>query len=130
MSITAYLDSKKIEVEMFASDTESDRCVLRSKFPIEAYVRGVKRFSDIKVGEHVVTIGYPRGLEHTLGDGLVSGLRPTKQRHLIQTNAPISPGSSGGGLFDDAGNLIGITAFMLQDSQALNFAIPAEEFWK
>jgi S1-C subfamily serine protease len=53
---------------------------------------------------------------------------------LIQTNAPISPGSSGGGLFDARGNVIGITTMVLADegrlNQALNFAIAADEFWK
>lgn len=47
---------------------------------------------------------------------------------LIQTTAPISPGSSGGGLFDAKGNLIAITAFFLKGSQNLNFAVAAEDF--
>jgi len=69
-------------------------------------------------------------LEHTLGDGLISGLRSTKLGRYVQTSTPISPGSSGGGLFDEAGNLLGITTFMLKESQALNFAIAAEDFWQ
>jgi S1-C subfamily serine protease len=48
----------------------------------------------------------------------------------VQTSAPISPGSSGGGLFDAQANLVGITTFMLEDSQNLNFAIAGEEFAK
>jgi len=48
----------------------------------------------------------------------------------VQTSAPKSSGSSGGGLFDTQGNLIGITTFMLKDSQNLNFAIAAEEYSK
>lgn len=75
-------------------------------------------------------VGSPRGLEHTLGDGLISGLRSTKLGRYVQTSAPISPGSSGGGLFDEAGNLLGIRTFMLKESQALNFAIAAEDFWQ
>ena len=47
---------------------------------------------------------------------------------VIQTSAPISHGSSGGGLFDSGGNLLGITTFMLKDAQNLNFAIAAEEY--
>jgi S1-C subfamily serine protease len=42
----------------------------------------------------------------------------------------MAPGSSGGGLFDESGNLIGITTFMLRDSEALNFAIAAEDYWQ
>lgn len=80
--------------------------------------------------QRVFTVGAPRGLEQTLGDGLISGLRSGASVRLIQTSSPISPGSSGGGLFDSAGNLLGITTFMLRESQALNFAISAEDFWR
>ena len=69
-------------------------------------------------------------LENTLGEGIVSGLRKRRDVDLVQTTAPISPGSSGGGLFDASGNLIGITTFLLRDGQNLNFAIAADTFWK
>ena len=49
-------------------------------------------------------------------------------QRLIQTTAPISPGSSGGGLFDESGNLIGITTFMVSEGQSLNFAIATEDY--
>ena len=48
----------------------------------------------------------------------------------IQITAPVSEGSSGGGVFDDRGNLIGITTFTIKDAQNLNFAIAASQFWK
>jgi S1-C subfamily serine protease len=60
---------------------------------------------------------------------LISGLRAKDDIALIQTTAPISPGSSGGGLFDERGNLVGITTFLLQGGQQLNFAVAAESFW-
>jgi S1-C subfamily serine protease len=47
---------------------------------------------------------------------------------MIQTTAPISPGSSGGGLFDAQGSLVGITTMVRRDSQNLNFAIAADSF--
>jgi hypothetical protein len=121
---------KTINVTLWASHGATDRCILISEEEVPIYIRGVKRFSDMEIGERVFTVGSPRGLEHTLGDGLVSGLRTTKSGRYVQTNAPISPGSSGGALFDEAGNLVGITTFMLKESQALNFAIAAEDFWK
>ncbi|MBI3484410.1 MAG: trypsin-like peptidase domain-containing protein [Acidobacteria bacterium] len=74
------------------------------------------------VGERVYAVGAPQGLELTLSDGLISGLRGG----LIQTTAAISKGSSGGGLFDDAGRLVGITSFYFAKGQQLNFAIRAE----
>lgn len=69
----------------------------------------------------------PRGLELTLSDGLISGLRNGADGSIdrIQTTAPISPGSSGGGLFDQEGRLVGITTFQLKEGQNLNFALLA-----
>ncbi len=82
------------------------------------------------MGDPVYTVGAPSGLDRTLGDGLISGLRSGEGRHYIQTTAPISPGSSGGGLFDENGNLIGITTLYIEEGQALNFAIAAEDYWR
>jgi tetratricopeptide (TPR) repeat protein len=65
-------------------------------------------------------------LELTFSEGVISALRETEGVHMIQTSAPISPGSSGGGLFDAKGNLVGITTFYLKEGQSLNFALPGE----
>lgn len=62
--------------------------------------------SRLVVGQNVYAVGAPLGLELTLSAGLVSSLRGSSGRlAAIQTSAPISPGSSGGGLFDDEGRL-------------------------
>lgn len=88
----------------------------------------------IKVGQRVFAIGSPAGLESTLSDGLVSGIRemyadserlPGQMQTVIQTNAAIEHGSSGGGLFDESGALIGITTFG-RSSGNQNFAVPAD----
>ena len=81
---------------------------------------------DLRVGQRVYAIGAPQGLELTLSDGLISGLRDAAGAQIIQTSAAISPGSSGGGLFDDAGELIGVTTFQTKTGQNLIFAIPVE----
>lgn len=82
---------------------------------------------ELKVGQKVFALGNPKGLEVTLSDGLVSALRGEDGKdQLIQTTAPISPGSSGGGLFDEEGRLVGITTFQVRSGQNLNFAAPAE----
>lgn len=110
-----------------------DRCVLELDEAVLTPVRGVRRFSDVRVGEKVYTLGAPSGLELTLADGIVSGLRDQDGLQLIQTTAPISPGSSGGGLFDTHGNVLGVTTAVLVGrerlNQALNFALPASSFW-
>jgi len=82
--------------------------------------------SAVTTGERVYAIGAPEGLELTFSEGVVSSLRETDGAHIIQTSAPTSPGSSGGGLFDVRGNLIGITTFQLKEGQSLNFALPGE----
>ena len=72
----------------------------------------------------------PRGLELTMSAGIVSSLRKNNagQVVLVQTSASISGGSSGGGLFDDSGALVGLTTIgsVTGDAQNLNFAIPAD----
>jgi len=81
---------------------------------------------NLKVGERVFAIGAPDGLELSLSDGLIAALRHENGVLLVQTTAPISKGSSGGGLFDAQGRLVGITTFYLSGSQNLNFAIAAD----
>jgi Trypsin-like peptidase domain/WD domain, G-beta repeat len=119
-----------LEATVVASDKESDRCVLAVTGEVFSPVDGLRGFEGLRVGERVYTIGSPSAVESTLGQGIVSGLRTVAGRHLVQTTAPISPGSSGGGLFDSAGNLVGITSFMLKNSQDLNFAIAAEDYFQ
>jgi S1-C subfamily serine protease len=121
---------KVTEGRLVKASPESDRCILAVYGAGLTPVPGVRRYRDLSVGERVYTVGTPSGLEQTLGEGLISGLREYKSMKLIQTSAPISPGSSGGGLFDSRGNLVGVTTFLLRDAQSLNFAIAAEEYWR
>jgi S1-C subfamily serine protease len=111
-----------------------DRCVLRVDGASFTPVRGVRSYAGLEVGESVFTLGSPSGLELTLSNGILSGLRTEEKLQLVQTTAPISPGSSGGGLFDAYGNLVGITTLVLvgreRMNQALNFAIPADSYWR
>ena len=80
----------------------------------------------LQVGAPVYAIGTPEGLQRTLSEGIVSSLRPVGGGSYIQTTAAISPGSSGGGLFDDHGRLLGLTSFFISKGQQLNFALPVE----
>lgn len=82
--------------------------------------------SKLMVGESVFAIGAPRGLDLSMSDGIVSQLRGDARAPIIQTTAPISPGSSGGGLFDSEGRLVGVTTFYVEGGQNLNFALPVE----
>jgi S1-C subfamily serine protease len=80
----------------------------------------------VRTGQRVYAIGAPQGLELTISEGIVSALRKVDEGTLIQTTAPISPGSSGGGLFDLSGRLVGIMTFQHRFGQNLNFALPAD----
>jgi len=125
------MQGKDTRVAKLASaSADSDRCVITVDKPLSAYSSAVRPFESLKVGEEVISIGSPKGLENTLGTGVISGLRRLDGMQIVQTTAPISPGSSGGGLFDLSGNLIGITTFYVKDSGSLNFAIAAENFVK
>jgi S1-C subfamily serine protease len=86
----------------------------------------VRGSATLNVGERVYAIGAPEGLELTISGGLISSVREFSGERIIQTSAAISPGSSGGGLFDSQGRLIGITTAFFKEGQNLNFALPAE----
>jgi serine protease Do len=117
------------QAEVSAADRRSDRCYLKVMNGTLEPVPGIRDFDSLAVGETVFTIGSPRGLDRTLGQGLLSGLRKMDGIEYVQITAPVSEGSSGGGLFDDRGNLVGITTFTVRESQNLNFAIAASEYW-
>ena len=92
---------------------------------LEAIPARLGKAGELKVGEPVYAVGVPEGLELSLSEGIVSQLRGGPPP-LIQTTLVISPGSSGGGLFNAEGELVGITTFYLKEGQNLNFALPVE----
>ena len=126
-SITLTHKETSFRATLVSANIGADRCILRSDRKLES-VAPIREYSALKVGERVYSIGAPFGLELTLSDGLLSGKRTHAGVRLVQTSAPISSGSSGGGLFDAYGNLVGISTFLLKDSQNLNFAIAAEDY--
>src|SRR5260370_4905995 len=86
----------------------------------------VRPFKDLQVGERAYAIGAPAGMELTISEGLISGLRDLDREKIVQTTAAISRGSSGGGLFDGQGRLVGFTTFYISGGQNLNFSIPTD----
>jgi serine protease Do len=119
-------DGREItEVEIMDVDQRQDLALLRvsAKNLPPALLLGDS--SKVKPGERVVAIGNPLGLGNTVSDGLVSGLReiaPTV--NVIQISAPLSPGSSGGPLFNERGEVIGISRLIFTEGQNLNFGVP------
>ena len=91
--------------------------------------------STLSVGEPVIAIGNPYGLVGSLTTGAVSALGRTITEdtaggyaiaNIIQTSTPINPGNSGGPLLNAVGNVVGITAAIVSNSQGLGFAIPSD----
>lgn len=111
------------EAVLESSDESHDLALLRN-WDLKA--PAVNFGAQVAIGQSVFAIGSPRGLELSLSEGLVSSLRNTADGALIQTTAAISPGSSGGGLFDEQGRLVGLTTAQILNGQNLNFAIPVE----
>jgi S1-C subfamily serine protease len=107
-----------------AVDPDKDLCLLSAP-DLTAKPARLGRAARLKVGEPVYAVGAPQGLELSLSEGIVSQLRGGPPP-IIQTTVAISKGSSGGGLFNAKGELVGITTFYLKDSQSLNFALPVE----
>jgi serine protease Do len=118
------------QARLVAANYEGDRCVLEVHKLDLRPVAGIRTYDALEVGETVYAIGNPRQMDRTLSDGLLSAKRTIGDSRYLQTTAAISPGSSGGGLFDARGNLIGVTSYSLKGAQSINFAIPAEDFWK
>lgn len=83
--------------------------------------------ADLRVGEKVTAAGFQDGGERLVsGTGSVEGLYPHDGARVIRTSAPFDFGSSGGGLFDEAGNLVGLLAFKSRNKPELRFALPVE----
>jgi len=115
---------KFVPASLYAEDFDKDICLLEAKGldrkPVE-----LGKTSSLTVGDRVYAVGAPQGLELSLSDGIVSQLRGVTPP-LIQTTAAISPGLSGGGLFDSRGRMVGLTTFYVEGGQSLNFALPVE----
>ena len=115
---------KIITATLYAEDGDKDICILDAK-GINGEPAQIGKAANLKVGDKVYAVGAPRGLELSLSDGIIAQLRGGPPP-FIQTTAAISKGSSGGGLFDSEGRLVGLTTLYVEGGQSLNFAMPVE----
>lgn len=123
--LTVKLGKAVLPAKLQVADEEFDLCSL-SVEGLAAPAVELGRVSALRTGQRVYAIGAPQGLELTISEGIVSALREVPSGTVIQTTAPISPGSSGGGLFDADGKLVGVMTFQHRFGQNLNFAVPAD----
>ncbi|HHT9110824.1 MAG TPA: S1C family serine protease, partial [Candidatus Brocadiaceae bacterium] len=130
-------DGKDFEATMISSDPFSDLAVLKinSSTPFPYVKMGTSK--DLMIGETVVALGNPFGLENSVTTGVLSAKNRTitfnneygdiKYDGLIQTDALINPGNSGGPLINIDGELIGINAAIVNQAQGIGFAIPVDK---
>lgn len=127
-------NGKQIQLDsIIAIDAKKDILILKFRFHDETSVRQkipsikIRESKSLKVGQKVFAIGSPYGFENTITEGIISGLRTAfdNSQSYIQISAPISPGSSGGAILNEKGELIGISTMVIDDkaAQNLNFAI-------
>ena len=102
-----------------AYDQNRDLAVIRL-MPPPTTVLKIGDSDKVRVGDKIVAIGSPLGLQNTMSVGIVSALR----NGVIQMSDPISPGSSGGAVFDEHGKVVAVAVAQMVAGQNLNFAIP------
>ena len=131
-SIKASSDGKEFAVDYLVNYNERyDLALLKVK---DSVIKGKKLdfeplpigdSSSLNVSEHITAIGVPLGVSKTVSDGMVSGFYEDNGVNLIQFTAPISPGSSGGALLNDRGEVVGITSASFSDGQNFNLTVPS-----
>jgi Do/DeqQ family serine protease len=125
------LDNRSFTAKVIGSDEGADIALLQAKQP-NLVAMALGDSSHLEVGDYVVAIGNPFGLQHTVTAGIVSalgrtGINPEGYEDFIQTDASINPGNSGGALVNLRGELVGINSAILSGSGGnigIGFAIP------
>jgi serine protease Do len=128
-SLSVTLDSgARTPARVLGMDTVTDLALLRIETPSALPAARLGDSSALHVGDEVVAIGNPMGLEQTMTRGIVSGLNRIlpglAEQPMIQTDAPINPGNSGGPLVDRCGAVVGINTFISEEANSIGFALP------
>ena len=113
---------------VLASAADKDLAIIKVNGKNLPYLQ-LGEIDKLHVGDHVVAIGSPLGLEGTVSDGIVSAIRDVSNQKWIQTTAPVSHGNSGGPLLDMSNHVVGVITWgvNLELGQNLNFAAPSGE---
>ncbi len=120
-------DERELKGEIVGRDPQTDLALIKVEAAGELPVVPLGSSSDLKVGEWVVAIGNPFGLENTVTAGIVSAKgRVIGSGPYIQTDASINPGNSGGPLLNLGGEVVGVNTAILAQGQGIGFAIPID----
>jgi S1-C subfamily serine protease len=138
--IVSFNNGNSYPAYITGADAYSDLAVLTVDAPTNEFLPlEIVSSSNLNVGDPVIAIGNPLGLECTMTTGIVSQIGRTIEESLagnfpianiIQTSAAINPGNSGGPLLNYQGEVIGITTAIIEDSEGLGFAIPSNTILK
>jgi S1-C subfamily serine protease len=135
--VTFYNDPKQYKAKLLASAPEKDIAILKiEQSPAKLFPMGVGSSKDLLVGQYSFAIGSPFGLDYTLTTGVISalgrkidGVGGVKINDMIQTDAAINMGNSGGPLLDSSGKIIGMNTIIFStsgSSAGLGFAVPID----
>ncbi len=121
-------DDREYEAKVIGTDPKTDIALIKIKPRNSLPVADIGDSEQVKVGEWVIAIGNPFGLEATVTAGIVSAkgrvIGAGPYDNFIQTDASINPGNSGGPLFNMDGKVIGINTAIVAQGQGIGFAIP------
>ncbi|MBK7824075.1 trypsin-like peptidase domain-containing protein [Nannocystis sp.] len=132
-----FADGRELPAVLLVADRDQDIALLQLR-PADSAERfaaaRLGRSSALRVGEGVFSVGTPLGLEHSVSQGIVAALGRThilrsKQTPLIQLDASINIGNSGGPLFNLRGELVGVTTATIERAQGIAFAIPVDHIF-
>ena len=129
-----FTNRQEYDATVLAADPELDIALLKvHSDKVDVPFLRVTRKKPVRVGEKAIVIGNPYGLSSTVTTGVISALGRNLRINdrvyvnLIQTDAAINPGSSGGALLDGEGNLLGIVTAIYEEGKGIGFAIPIED---
>ena len=123
-------DEREFEAKVIGRDPQTDLALIKIDAKGDLPVASLGRSADLKVGEWVVAVGSPFGLEQTVTAGIVSAkgraIGSGPYDDFIQTDASINPGNSGGPLVNLNGEVVGINTAIIAHGQGIGFAIPID----
>jgi serine protease Do len=124
-------DKTSLIARVIGRDKETDIAVLKIQSDREFPAAPFGDSNALKVGQWVLAVGNPMGLDRTVTLGVISGigrerLNLSRYENFIQTDAAINPGNSGGPLFNLRGEVIGINTAIIHMAQGIGFSIPAD----